>query len=56
MAAYQSHWAHQAGFGGLLDDLTKHFNDSSSKRRLLAMFLSTSSDRKAPPPPIPDLH
>ncbi|MEY4668677.1 MAG: hypothetical protein RL518_1376 [Pseudomonadota bacterium] len=56
MAAYQSHWAHQAGFGGLLDDLTKHFNDSASKRKLLAMFLSTSSDRKAPPPPIPDLH
>jgi hypothetical protein len=56
MAAYQSHWAHYAGFGGLLDDLTKHFNDSPSKRRLLAMFLSTSSDRKAPPPPIPDLH
>lgn len=56
MAAYQSHWAHQSGFGGLLDDLTKHFNDSSSKRRLLAMFLSTSSDRKATPPPIPDLH
>ena len=56
MAAYQSHWAHQAGFGGLLDDLTKHFNDSSSKRKLLAMFLSTSSDRKAAPPPIPDLH
>jgi hypothetical protein len=56
MAAYQSHWAYQAGFGGLLDDLTKHFNDSASKRKLLAMFLSTSSDRKAPPPPVPDLH
>jgi hypothetical protein len=56
MAAYQSHWAHQPGFGGLLDDLTKHFNDSTSKRKLLAMFLSTSSDRKASPPPIPDLH
>ncbi len=56
MAAYQSLWAHQAGFGGLLDDLTKHFNDSTSKRKLLAMFLSTSSDRKAAPPQIPDLH
>jgi hypothetical protein len=56
MAAYQAHWAHHAGFGGLLDDLTKHFNDSASKRKLLAMFLSTSSDRKAAPPPIPDLH
>jgi hypothetical protein len=56
MAAYQSHWAHHAGFSGLLDDLTKHFNDSASKRKLLAMFLSTSSDRKAAPPTVPDLH
>jgi hypothetical protein len=56
IAAYQSHWAHHPGFGGLLDDLTKHFNDSASKRKILAMFLSTSSDRKAAPPPTPDIH
>jgi hypothetical protein len=56
IAAYQSHWAHYPGFGGLLDDLTKHFNDSTSKKKILAMFLSTSSDRKAAPPPTPDIH
>lgn len=56
IAAYQSHWAHQSGFGGLLDDMTKYFKDSSSKRKLLAMFLSTSSDRKIAQPQIPDIH
>lgn len=56
VAAYQSHWAHQSGFGGLLDDMTKYFKDSGSKRKLLAMFLSTSSDRKAAQPHIPDIH
>ncbi len=40
IAAYQSNWAHQAGFGGLLDDMTKFFKDSASKRKLLAMLLS----------------
>ena len=56
MSAYQSHWAHHPGFGGLLDDLTKYFKDSASKRKLLAMFLSTSSDRKAAPNAVPDIH
>jgi hypothetical protein len=56
IAAYQSHWAYHPGFGGLLDDLTKHFNDTASKRKILAMFLSTSSDRKAAPPATPEIH
>jgi hypothetical protein len=56
MSAYQSHWAHHPGFGGLLDDLTKYFKDSASKRKLLAMFLSTSSDRKAAPNAVPEIH
>lgn len=56
IAAYQSHWAHQAGFGGLLDDMTKFFKDSASKRKLLAMLLSTSSDRRSAQPQIPDIH
>ena len=56
IAAYQSHWAHQSGFGGLLDDMTKYFKDSVSKRKLLAMFLSTSSDRRTAQPQIPDIH
>jgi hypothetical protein len=56
IAAYQSYWAHQSGFGGLLDDMTKYFKDSASKRKLLAMFLSTSSDRKTAQPQIPDIH
>lgn len=56
MSAYQSYWAHNPGFGGLLDDLTKYFKDSASKRKLLAMFLSTSSDRKAAPNIVPEIH
>jgi hypothetical protein len=56
IAAYQSHWAHQNGFGGLLDDMTKYFKDSASKRKLLAMLLSSSTDRRAAQPQTPDIH
>jgi hypothetical protein len=56
IAAYQAHWSQQPGFGGLLDDMTHHFKDSSSKRKLLAMFLSTTSDVKTMPPSAPDIH
>lgn len=56
IAAYQSHWAHQDGFGGLLDDMTKYFKDSASKRKLLAMLLSSSTDRRMAQPKTPDIH
>jgi hypothetical protein len=46
MRAYNSYWAHNPGFGLLLDDVNSLFKSSNAKKKMLSLLIGAAAERK----------
>jgi hypothetical protein len=54
LRAYNAHWAQNAGYGSLIDDVTKFFKSSNAKKKMVSLLIGVTPDRnQGPSKPVP---
>lgn len=45
LRAYNAHWAQNAGYGSLIDDVTKFFKSTNAKKKMVSLLIGVAPER-----------